>query len=114
MRTAAEQKAYYEANPEQMAKKLARRKAKPSVRWKVFGGTIELFNEYWKKQTGRCGICGRKLKRRGDQGEQASIAQFDHCHDTLRPRGLLCMRCNVKLDWYIEYKEEIEEYLCPS
>lgn len=115
MRTKEEQLAYMRSNPEQQEKKRQRSAARyqrnHSNRWRIFGGTLELFEKYWVKQKGRCGICSMKLKRRGQQGEQARLAQFDHCHDTLRPRGLLCMRCNVKLDWYIEFKEEIEDYL---
>lgn len=107
--TAAEQQAaYMAAHPEQREKKRQRQYSK---RWKEFGGTWELFLKFWKKQKGRCGICKVKLAEYGDNSDRSKGAQFDHCHDSLRPRGLLCMRCNVKLEWAVRYRDEIEEYL---
>ena len=78
-------------------------------RWAVFGGTFELFMKYWRNQDGRCGICNRELKL--NSIDRKTEPQFDHCHDSLSPRGILCLYCNTKLDWYIQFKAEIEEYL---
>ena len=37
-------------------------------------------------QDGKCAICRRVLGKR--------IGHADHCHDTKKPRGLLCSTCN--------------------
>lgn len=61
-------------------------------------GQLALYNikredwrRMWGDQDGRCAICGAAL-RRGTGG-----AAVDHCHDTGRVRGLLCVRCNTGL-----------------
>lgn len=64
---------------------------------------------YWHKQHGRCAICQRQLELEPD--DRRTEPQFDHCHASLRPRGILCLYCNTKLDWYIENADAIEEYL---
>lgn len=61
---------------------------------KQYGMSIE---EYEKKVTIPCGICGRTDKRRC----------IDHCHTTNNIRGVLCISCNSMLGWYEKYKQEI-------
>jgi len=53
-----------------------------------FGIGIEQYNEMFSKQDGRCGIC-----RRHQSGFSRALA-VDHCHNTGKIRGLLCMECN--------------------
>lgn len=52
-----------------------------------------------------CEICGIKKKL----GTQSGLV-FDHDHDTGFVRGLLCAKCNQRLDWAIKYYEEIGCY----
>ena len=97
---------------EYLTKRVTGVKAK---RWALFGGTLELFNKFWEDQEGCCAICGKELNlpQRQDN-KRAAEAQFDHCHNTLRPRGILCIPCNTKLGWYEKHKGIIEEYIsCP-
>lgn len=41
------------------------------------------------EQNGCCAICG------DHQSNQARSMAVDHCHETGRVRGLLCMKCNT-------------------
>ena len=65
--------------------KLRQRKYRLKREFKI---TLEEYNKLFKKQLGRCALCGihqSKLK--------TSLA-VDHCHQTNKIRGLLCMNCN--------------------
>lgn len=51
--------------------------------------------EYWamyKKQGGRCGICGRRI-----YSKRYKAFCVDHDHKTGKVRGLLCGPCNLAL-----------------
>lgn len=47
----------------------------------------ELFMLAMVAQDGRCAVCCRKFQDSRD-------AHADHCHDTGKPRGILCRSCN--------------------
>ncbi|UVK63949.1 hypothetical protein SEA_BUTTON_55 [Gordonia phage Button] len=84
-------------------------------RWKLFGGSQALFDELWEQQGGCCAICSTELNlpvKRPEGYKRTREAQFDHCHATMTPRGLLCIPCNTKLGWYESHRAIIEEYLC--
>lgn len=54
------------------------------------GITITQFRELEVKQKGLCALCGNP----------PSVGRFlhvDHCHETRRIRGLLCLHCNTAL-----------------
>lgn len=60
------------------------------------GFTKALILELRAQQEGRCAICRVQLvPGRTDASECA-----DHCHVSLRPRGLLCFTCNKSLGHY--------------
>ena len=52
-----------------------------------YGITLETYREMWSAQGGCCAICGESPER----------LDVDHCHETGRVRGLLCIRCNYSL-----------------
>ena len=54
------------------------------------GFTPELFESLWKFQKGKCACCDAPLDRTKHHGVHA-----DHCHQTKRPRALLCYNCNL-------------------
>ncbi len=54
-----------------------------------FGITLETYQRMLETQSGGCAICG------GHDGEKCLAV--DHCHVTLRVRGLLCQNCNQAL-----------------
>lgn len=66
----------------------------------------EAYDRFFKQQKGVCKICKKEPKenRRLD---------LDHCHETFRLRGLLCVGCNTKLGWFEKYEAEILDHLNP-
>jgi len=83
-----------------------RRKANPDRkraydlkgRCKKFGTTANWFHETLASQDGKCAICDQPethpMKRGMDKIRQLAI---DHDHETGKPRGLLCFRCNTSV-----------------
>jgi len=68
--------------------------------------------ELLEEQSGQCAICYIPLKLfSGSSG-----GYIDHCHETGRIRGILCLPCNTTLG-YIENKaidlKAVHYYLCP-
>jgi hypothetical protein len=56
--------------------------------------SFEEYEELFKKQKGLCAICGQEEKNR-----RLSV---DHCHTTLRVRGLLCRTCNLGISYFMD------------
>ena len=54
-----------------------------------YGITLRQYEELWKRQGGKCGICPKRLSQR--------TACTDHDHKTGKVRGLLCHHCNRAL-----------------
>ena len=51
---------------------------------------LELFRQRLESQNNRCAICMKEFS-------DALKPVADHCHKTLKPRGVLCGRCNMLL-----------------
>ena len=73
---------------------------------KRYGITLADYNFMEDKQAGRCKICNSQTA-----GKAGQFFAVDHCHKTLRVRGLLCIRCNARLGWYEAYRDSINNYL---
>jgi len=56
---------------------------------KLYGLSIQEYNDMAESQSGKCAICGMKEK-----GKRLAV---DHCHTYGKVRGLLCSRCNMAL-----------------
>jgi len=69
--------------------------------------TNRQLNEYREKQT-VCEICGIARTM------ISSNLCTDHCHDTMKFRGLLCFKCNTLLGQYEKHRNEIDAYLNKS
>jgi hypothetical protein len=52
-------------------------------------------------QRGLCAICG-------GLGKGNKPLAVDHCHNSLKVRGLLCIQCNTSLAWYESIRERID------
>lgn len=65
------------------------------------GWDIERYNEYLEKQDNQCAIC-----KTTDPG--LSDWSCDHCHNTDKPRGLLCVRCNAGLGYFRDNPEYLQ------
>jgi len=55
-----------------------------------YGITLEQFNDMLEKQNGKCAVCGYS-----DTSDTNFFPVVDHCHDTGKVRGILCMNCNM-------------------
>lgn len=55
-----------------------------------YGISVEYYNELVQKQRGLCAICQQPPPK-------AKRLHVDHCHETNRIRGLLCIHCNRAL-----------------
>lgn len=69
-----------------------------------YGVSLEEYERMFKAANGKCEICGAIDPPRG--------LFVDHCHNTLKVRGLLCGACNTGLGWYEKVLSvNIEKYL---
>ena len=63
-------------------------------KWKAFGITAHKYIEMLDAQGGLCLICDKPERATdGNSGKVRDMA-IDHCHKTLKVRGLLCSNCN--------------------
>jgi hypothetical protein len=56
---------------------------------RTYGITYEDYEEMLTSQKGCCAICKSKIS-----SSRTSRLYVDHCHDTMKVRGLLCSSCN--------------------
>jgi hypothetical protein len=63
-----------------------------------------LYNYLFEKQGGVCAICS-------NQCATGRRLNMDHCHKTLKVRGLLCWSCNYKLGFVEKHLAGIVKYL---
>lgn len=74
---------------------------------KLYGIGIEDYNRMNLEQGGRCAICGTDEPLKGKN----KYFSVDHCHETGKVRGLLCVACNHLLGRYEKHRIKILEYL---
>jgi len=55
-----------------------------------YGIDIEVYNNLYKEQEGKCKICGEFFEK----------LNLDHCHKENIVRGLLCFNCNTGLGFF--------------
>ena len=68
-----------------------------------YGITLTEYDRMVADQKEVCFLCGKpELIRR---------LSIDHNHKTGKVRGLLCTGCNIKLEWFINLRENIVSYL---
>lgn len=106
-RLSAEAKVRYEKNRTAI---LARQKItqRPYLYKKLYGITIERYDEMYAEQGGGCAICGIKENVRDKRRKHFCV---DHDHATGKVRALLCMKCNVLLGAFELQEVEILKYL---
>ena len=75
---------------------------------RVYGITLEQYDEMLTTQDSKCAICKTDEPGRGDE-----FFHVDHDHETAIVRGLLCNRCNTQtyLDSTPAWRELAEAYL---
>lgn len=69
-----------------------RRKNRETALKRYYGITPEQYAQMLELQDGKCLVCGST----GNSESDTPLA-VDHCHDTMRIRGLLCAPCNMGL-----------------
>lgn len=83
---------------------------------KLYGITISDYDNMLAAQAGRCAIChSDKAGKAVDQADRFFC--IDHCHETGKVRGLLCVACNTRLGyltWFEKNKEAVARYLSPK
>lgn len=109
---------YWERNRQKLAEKKNRHYHKYRDKYlqierersykKLYGITIDDYNRMHAQQNGQCAICGTKEPLPGQPDRAFSV---DHCHQTGRVRGLLCVACNHLLGRFEKHKQKIFEYL---
>jgi len=67
-----------------------------------YGLTLPEYTALLTKQHNCCAICKTTFTK---------TPQVDHCHTTLKVRGLLCVVCNVGLGVYERGQKNFKEYL---
>lgn len=72
---------------------------------KMYGITLEQYNEMLAKQGGVCAICGGTEKIKG------RLMAVDHCHATGAVRGILCSHCNRALGFFRDDVESLKRAL---
>jgi hypothetical protein len=69
------------------------------------GVGVAYFEEKLKEQNGVCGCC-KKNRKTLWRGKEVRMA-LDHDHETGKPRGILCIKCNRALGLLEEKQETI-------
>lgn len=64
---------------------------------KNYGVTVEQYDQMLEQQNGVCAICGKPESRSANGGLGMRPLSVDHCHGSLKIRGLLCSHCNTAL-----------------
>lgn len=72
----------------------------------TFGLSKEDFFNILEKQDSKCALCNKPFVGLG-----GNILHIDHCHETGRIRGLLCMPCNVGLGMLGDNEEGLAKAL---
>ena len=73
---------------------------------KNYGITHEYYNQMFKKQGGKCKICGGKPNGQGKKNGRLAV---DHCHDTGKVRSLLCNNCNTGIGLFKHDQELLKK-----
>ena len=83
--------------------KLAKIKQSLKKRYKI---TLDQYNEMYRKQESKCGICGIH------ESNITKKLNIDHDHRTGKARELLCQKCNIALSYFENFDiKPFMEYL---
>ena len=81
------------------------KKQSRTSRLRKLGMTEKAYQDMLAAQNGLCAIC------KGPPDTRWKKLAVDHCHDSGKIRGLLCMVCNTMLGRFEKNKIQIMEYL---
>ena len=105
-------KAWRLANPDSVAEYRAknRRKSYLQESFRKYGVTAEQFHQMLANQNDSCATC----KTPFNWINREKKPHIDHCHTTLKVRGLLCKKCNSALGMVNDNRDiliNLAEYL---
>lgn len=102
----ANAKIYYAANKEKIFDTNRRYRMK-----RVYGMSVEEYDGMVIAQGNQCAIC-----KKNSPGGRTKLGRWhiDHCHESNRVRGLLCLRCNMALGWHEKHRGTAEMYMQAS
>jgi hypothetical protein len=98
---------YTEKAREKQSKEDAKRfkKRRENDLQKIYGITLEEYDQRWASQKGLCAICGNPETRLDHRSGKPKALVVDHNHDTHKVRALLCHSCNLMIG---HAKESVE------
>lgn len=99
-----DEKTYY-ARAQRTYRKLRAEAFKGYELKRLFGLSLEEYDDMHARQGGRCAICNQH-EGREIRGRLLSLA-VDHCHKSGKVRGLLCMDCNRGLGLFRDSPEAL-------
>lgn len=67
---------------------------------RLYGMTMEEYDAMLRAQAYRCAVCRRDETKKRRNGQPYRLG-VDHDHVTMKPRALLCQRCNI-IVWALE------------
>ena len=73
---------------------------------KRYGISLEDYDRMYASQDGKCAICFSEVA-----GKHGQFFAVDHCHQSLKVRGLLCIKCNSRLGWFERHMDSVLHYL---
>ena len=74
-----------------------------------YGITLDQAREILESQDGRCAICSLDIDLDAPGVNHKRKGHMDHCHDTGKPRGVLCRFCNWMLGNGYDIPERLED-----
>lgn len=90
-------KAFRDRDPERYRVQLLRAALR-----RLYGITLEQYEQMLAEQSGRCAICGNFPP----PSKRSNRLSVDHDHNTGEIRGLLCHRCNIAISGF-EHQPEL-------
>jgi hypothetical protein len=63
-----------------------------------FGTTVEWYKAKFAEQDGKCALCHMEETHPIRKGGKPRTLAIDHDHESGKPRGLLCFRCNTAME----------------
>lgn len=100
----AENEAHREKTRQQVKEwQQANPRARKRQRIKKYGLTLDQFDALMESANHQCQICGYS-----DTISRKFFPVIDHCHDTEKVRGVLCMNCNQGIGKFQDSPERLE------
>lgn len=78
---------------------------------RLYGVTPEQYDQLFKAAGEACEICRRPVAHATAEAGRADKACLDHCHDSGKARGILCISCNSKFSLFDNHRAAVTAYM---